>query len=346
MDAHKLISAKSPSASFFIARRILAIATLLLGASAATAVADLYSLKLTSSGLGLGASAINDGGDGSVIDPDIAGKLLTSTTAGQGSILTIQSNGLAGPGTLADPLLVTVTANSHLDTLTGLPAGHDYQAGVLYLSSESTMTPDGKDEGLGVRAFRVVGTTGKREIDAGTGRAKIEGSKDVSGGTGPSAYDSSDANGPPHVDENVTFAFNSAFQAAAHSIVAVLSKFEDGDKIDLHIERAVGSPVDALFVGTSNTSIFEELGDGNDNLWKVKLAGVASLLATDFVTSFTIRAVDDNPANPSGTAEHFLISGLTFDASAVPEPPGFQVGVLVCGVLAIGVLGRRLFATR
>ena len=74
---------------------------------------------------------------------------------GEGSILTVQKSGLAGPGTVSDPLLVTITSLTHLDTVNGLPAAHDYQAGAIYLSDENTSMPDGKDEGLGVRAFSV-----------------------------------------------------------------------------------------------------------------------------------------------------------------------------------------------
>ena len=97
-------------------------------------------IKLTAQGLGLGSSDINRHG---TVDPDMPG-LYTSPTTGQGSVLTIQTDGLAGPGTAANPLLVTVTAGTHLDTVFDLPPWpHDYHAGILFISDEEDDLPDG-----------------------------------------------------------------------------------------------------------------------------------------------------------------------------------------------------------
>ena len=124
--------------------RIALTLIIVLGAAlTGTAQADMLDvdIKFTAKGLGFTTDdgvVINDGGS---VDPDVPGKLITSTTAGQGSILTIQTDGLAGPGTLDHPLFVTVTGRSHLDTLTGIPANSDYQAGAIMLSKEDKATP-------------------------------------------------------------------------------------------------------------------------------------------------------------------------------------------------------------
>jgi hypothetical protein len=290
------------------------------------AQAGVISVKLTTDALGLGSTEVNKN---KVVDPDVCGKIWTSTNVGEGSILNVQQTGLAGSGVAGDPLLVTITSATHLDTMTGLPAGNDYQAGVIYLTTENTSQPDGKDEGLGVRAFAVVGPTGLREIDAASGRPKIEGSKEVSGGTGPVAYEA-DPNGPPHVDESATFDFNPAVPVYADKTVVRLSKFELTDKIDLHILLASGTTFDFSFVGTENTSLFDAV-DAGAKVWDVRFDGVSGIGPTDVLSSFTVRAIEDEPAdpNPNGTAEHFLITGFTTDP--VPEPAS-------CALLVVGLL--------
>ncbi len=271
------------------------------------------SIKLTSNALGLGNSDLNRGRK---VDLDMPG-FVTSPTSGEGSILNIQSDGQAGTGTVSNPLLVTITARTHLDVTNNLPpAPHDYHAGVIFISKESSEQPDGRKEGLGVRAFKVDGPTGLRQIDSGSGLAKIEGSKHISGGTDDDTYDPNKPNGAPHVDEAVKFEFNKrSFEVIAQSVEVLLSEFAPEEIVDLHIELTSGPDIDLTFLQTTDANIFELVGD---KVWKLKLSGVAGLGPDDLIDNFTIRANDDNPASPRGTAEHFWISGLTVYVRAIP----------------------------
>src|SRR5207247_155918 len=125
------------------------------------------------------------------------------------------------------------------------PSPNDYHAGILYVSKESTNLPEGRDEGLGVRAFTVFGgsgpTGGLRVLDAATGRARIEGSKEVSGGTGAPAYDPASPNGAPHVDEEATFTFDPSVSVGASTLLVVLSKFGEADVLDLTVVLGSGA---------------------------------------------------------------------------------------------------------
>lgn len=300
------------------------------------AQAQLVSVKFTTNALGLGTDDINED---SVVDADQAGKLITSATTGEGSKMWIQVNGVAGPGTMIHQLLMTVTARTHLDVTTGLPSSHDYHAGILYISKENNALPDCKDEGLGVRAFTVAKTTGLRTFD-GSGRAKIEGSKEVSGGTDSSAFNPTDPNGAPHVDEDVKFKFS--HRTLANSVKFCISKMEATDWIQVDMKTVGGGTysklvklADASYLTLGNTA-----GQGvtNDKVYTLHMSGFAALGlgAADEVDEICIRAVDDNPSNPSGTAEHFLISGM--QAMVVPEP-GSMIA-LGAGV-AIVALRRR-----
>jgi hypothetical protein len=71
-------------------------------------------IELTTDALGLTLGSepkgINHQGNDSYVEADRPGQLITSTAANVGSVLTIQSDGTAGSGTGANPLLVTVTA--------------------------------------------------------------------------------------------------------------------------------------------------------------------------------------------------------------------------------------------
>ncbi len=134
----------------------------------------------------------------------------------------IQTNNLAGQGDGTDPLMVTVTARSHLDVQNNLPANYDIYAGVITLTKEDG---DLAKEGLGVHGFAIDTDYDNgnnpnygRRYDDGMGNGFIvEGSKEVSGGV--DYTDRADfvcdnptppENSPPHVDEDVMFSFNTS----------------------------------------------------------------------------------------------------------------------------------------
>jgi PEP-CTERM motif len=320
----------------------LALAVIMTGSALAGPV---VSVEFTSDSLGLGNSAINAGKE---VDPDIAGKFVTSSITGQGSILSVQQSGLAGSGTALDPLMVTVTATTRLSVMNNLPSSHDYKAGVLYLSADDDKTPDGVKEGLGVRSFSV-NSVGLRLFDRDNGRAEIEGSKHVSGGTGPDTFDPSEPNGAPHVDEIVYFDFNPAFVGlAANSVQILLSEFDyDPSKLDkqgiinLHIELRSGGIVDRLALGPANDPegifVAATSDPGADKLWTVDFSAIAELGPEDVIKSFSISALDDYPTVPKGTAEHFFINGFDSVTATVPEP----ATLALLGFGLIGVFARR-----
>lgn len=305
--------------------------------------ADVVTIKFTTDALGLGSTDLNGGG---TVDPDIAGKFITSPVTGQGSILYVQKDGVAG---LTD-LLMTVTAKTYLDVTSGVPSPSDYHAGVLYMTDEKTGTPDGRDEGLGVRAFTVdkgtkgdpkkgippTSSKGLREIDAKSGRAKIEGSKEVSGGTDPTtSFDPVDPNGAPHVDELVNFAIDSVYEVLGESIEVTFSMFNATDRIWLHLDLDGGGILDYTFIGPGGPEGVQFTDLGN-SVWNLNFAGLTGLSSTDIVRNFYIRAIDDDPSHPTGTAEHFLITGLKMDArlqSVVPEPASAVLFATAAGSL-------------
>ena len=225
------------------------------------AVRTVVSVKLTAPALGLGDGPINAG---KTVDNDLPG-FITSSVTGEGSILTVLTDGKADHGVSTNPLLVTITAKTYQDVVTNVPDPTDYHAGIIYISEEKDDLPDGRKEGLGVRAFMVHGANGLRMLDLGedaagasllykkpkpepTGRAFVEGSKHVSGGTDDDPYDPGDPNGPPHVDECVTFDFNPDLSILGQSIVVLLSDFESADIIDLHVELDNGSSYDLSLI--------------------------------------------------------------------------------------------------
>lgn len=309
-----------------IGYRLSAIGALALCSISAHALT--FTTTLTDAGLGLGTGdKINDG---STVDADIVGKLITSSSVGSGSQLFINTLGMAGNSTLA----MTVTARTHLDVTSGYPGGDpgDYQAGVLYLSKENKV----KDNGLGVRAFTVNKTTALRTFDTGgNGRAKIEGSKEVSGGTQDSTYDASDPNGAPHVDEDVQFTMASDFDLDAGSLEFLLTKMEDGDRVDFWVHTRDGSDYHDTFLGLADDPSFLSIyGASGDKVKKLSSSGFAGISGKE-VDWVRIRAVDDDPDHPRGTAEHFLINSIG-GVNLVPEP-----GSLVALGLGVAVLSRR-----
>ena len=59
--------------------------------------------------------------------------------------------------------------------------------------------------------------------------------------------------GPPHVDEDVSFLFNPAIDVNGRSIEVLLSEYESMDIIDLHVELASGPDIDLSFLETTDT---------------------------------------------------------------------------------------------
>lgn len=286
-------------------------------------------------------TTVNDGG---TLDTPIAGKLELGGPVGSGlgTVLYVQTNGLAGLGTVAAPLFVTLTARSHLDNPNSNIS--DFQAGNFYITaSDGTV----KDNGLGVRPF-TVDNSGNRE--AGNNPA-IEGSKEVSGGTDPLSFAqrlaAGKVDGAPHVDERVLFTF--AKPVLGSSINVVLTKFDatgtngglnnSEDVFDLIISRM--SLPDLTFDNVRRSvppgsAMMTYIGAEADQVVNLNFAGLLAygLGVTDVVTSFSIRANDDNPSSPQGTAEHFLIDGLT----ATLPPPSVPDGGSTIALLGLALV--------
>ncbi len=309
-----------------------------------TVSAAVLNVKFTSQALGLGSSEINEG---TTVESNIAGKLITSSVTGFGSTLFVQRSGLAGSGTISDPLLLKVTCRTRLDTVTGLPgsggsegnnnnvssfdttvtsASHDYQAGVLYVSRNGT-TSVGKDEGLGVRAF-ATNSSGLRTFSSG--KAKITGSIEMSGGTGPSAFDPSPTDEP--LDEEITVEYSPTSQMVGDSIAVSLSKFQTGDRIELTINLVGGSILHFASLSDSSSAL-DSLGNNVQKLSFSKLSGLSS---TAVVSSFTIRAIgdgsgSDGSSNTTTGNEGVLLSGLS--GTLVPGPGAASL-LAVAGLMA------------
>jgi hypothetical protein len=344
------------------------------------AFATPVTILLNTDALGLGATDINYAGNNSPVEADRAGKLVTSTTANVGSVLYVQDNNLAGLGTVANPLLATITTRSHLSVQNNLPAGYDLHAGVITLTNDA----DAIDKtGLGVRAFAIdtAGTPGsnpnfgKRYVnqtflndgDNETG-FQMEGSKEISGGDGlDDFFDFVGDNGvpptnnPPHVDEDVTFDINDgAVMVEVGSIDVLLTKVKAGSgPLDLALNLSLTVVGDANVYSTtfaalsSYPSVFQIL-DAMDSdkdeavvmdFNGLDFAGLWGLASTDKVDSFTIGAREDPADGLRETDEHFLISAFSVETMTGPGPnpiPEPSAAVLFCvGALLVGKSVRR-----
>ncbi|MEN9641697.1 MAG: hypothetical protein RIR77_886 [Planctomycetota bacterium] len=287
-----------------------------------TVSAAVLNMKFTADALGLGNSEINEG---STVEANIAGKLITSSVTGYGSTLFVQRSGIAGLGTIADPLLLKVTCRTRLDTVSGVPTtSHDYQAGVLYVAKENSSTV-GKDEGLGVKAFET-DTSGIRKTSGGV--AKITGNKEMSGGTGPTVFDSTPTDEPG--DEEILVAFDAASGMLGDSMSVTLSKFHSGNLVELTLNLQGGGVLHFASLGTSSGA-FTSLGSDVQRLAFSSLAGLSS---SAIVSSFAIRAIEDNASYPSVHAEGLLLQGIS--GTLVPAP-GAMALLGVAGIVA----GRR-----
>lgn len=319
-----------------------------------SADAAITSILLTSADLGLGGSAINSDKNGTAIDDDVAGKLVTSTDQNVGSVLSIQTDNLAGPGTALAPLLATVTARTHMDIVSSLPAGFDFQAGAITLTKDSI---DLEKSGLGVRAFGI-------DLSAGANRGKrysnpafvtagnpsgfqLEGSKEVSGGVEQTDFelwaagqDPVPGNTPPHVDEDVSFDINDAeLNVPADSVRVLITKIKAGNDnlfdvaIDVTINLVGGGVISNSYIPTAGAfpGIFSQVGALD--ILEIDFSGIAGTAGFN-VDSFTIGARDDPADGPAETDEHFLIHGFTVDATLVPEPAAFALLTAGMGLIA------------
>ena len=303
-----------------------------------SAFGAVSTVKFTADALGLGTSDINEG---STVEANIAGKLITSSTTGMGSSLYVQRSGIAGLGTNSDPLMLRVTCRTRLDAVSGFPGSNDdddddlvststprdYQAGVLYVSKENSSTV-GKDEGLGVRAFET-NSSGIRKTSGGV--ARITGNKEMSGGTGSTVFDPTPNDEPG--DEEILVEFNPASSMPGmlgDSMTVTLSKFKSGNLLELTINLQGGAVLHFASLGTSSGA-FTSLGSDVQRLAFSSLAGLSS---SAIVSSFAIRAIEDNPSNPSIHAEGLLLQGIS--GTLVPAP-GAMALLGIAGIVA----GRR-----
>lgn len=305
----------------------------------------LTTIELTSNALELGSTAINHAKNDNAVEADRDGKLITSTdpdVTGIGSILYIQSNGLAGQGDGTNELFVTVTARTHMSVQTGVPNDSDIHAGVIALTNNDNNLAK---EGLGVRAFAIDTAAGdnygKRYVNPNyigiNGHGfQMEGSKEVSGGDGITTWanfvgDNGDppSNNPPHVDEDVKFDFSTEnYFVEADSIKVLLTNIKAGDNpFDLALDVTIN-----LTNGTSFFESYAYLSDAPDvfsfhpGYTDVIEMDIGSIITAEglpqglLIDSFIIGAREDPADELKETDEHFYINGFTSNFEVVPEP--------------------------
>jgi hypothetical protein len=360
---------------FFLGREYLVKAvTAFLSASAlaltlgsgGAAFATSVSITLTTDVLGLGSTKINYAGNNSAVEADRAGQLETSTANNVGSQLYVQTDNLAGQGTLSNPLLATITSRTHLDVQNNLPVDYDLHAGVITLTNDSgTLANDG----LGVRGFAIDTSGdalsnpnfGKRyvnpaHIGTNVNGFQMEGSKEVSGGVDVTDFndfvvnnESPPTNSPPHVDEDVTFDINDAeLIVAADSVTVLLTKIKAGSNndpfdlaLDLDIILVGGSIISNSYEFLSDApDVFSVLSGETDVIEIDFSAPSLGLSPTDTIDRFVIGGRDDPADGFKETDEHFLINGFTASFTPVPEPST----ALLVGLGLIGLAARRRMA--
>ncbi len=347
--------------------RLLAVAFtagLMMFSFPAEATADVISIELTSDSLGLGGDDINYDKNGNALEADRPGQLVTSTEANAGSVLTIQADGTAGAGSESNKLLVTVTAKTHMDVQANLPAGYDFQGGIITLTDHDATRDELAKEGLGVRAFGIdldpnSATYGQRYVNDSykqdnTHGYQMEGSKEVSGGVAETDwYDfvagqpETPDNAPPHVDEYVLFDFNEdELSIAANGVSFLLTKVKAGSgpmdlSLDVEITLADGSTIVRSYDYLSDApDVFSTLS-GYADVIQMDLSGASlGLASTDLIDSIKIGAKDDPADDPRETDEHFLINGFTL-SSVSPAPIPEPATATLLGLAAVGVIKRR-----
>ncbi len=346
---------------------VLAVGLVVCAVGTEASAASALKIILTSDALGLGSNDINHGKNGTAVEADRPGKLVTDLSPNAGSVLTIQMDTKAGPGTPSNKLLVTITTQTHMDVETGVPAGADFQGGVIALTNHNTTKDETAKEGLGVRAFGIdfvpgSPTHGRRYSDPNfvgdNGHGfQMEGSKEVSGGVAQESWDMTTGtdwerfidhqpevpdNKPPHVDELVKFDFNDQELAIpAWGTTFELTKVTAGSgPLDLGVELAIrlidGREVLRSYAALSDASDVFSLKDGYSDVVIVSLNGPSlGLLGTDLVDWVMIRAIDDVADDPKGTDEHFLIGGFSLaggEPGPIPEPA--TMSLLALGAVA------------
>jgi hypothetical protein len=113
------------------------------------------------------------------------------------------------------------------------------------------------------------------------------------------------------------------------------------DRLDLTLNRSIGGSLSYSFIGPPS-SVFTNL---TQDVYNLSFSGLAGLGASDVLTSFSIRALDDDPAHPAGTAEHFLITGFTANTVPVPEPSSVLLTAL-SGLMLLTSARRRFRRAR